>query len=126
MLWELDEDDPMMAGNDDDFDDIFYNEKEKDKYGAVEQDITEEPNSPLSHSLLTSDTPHSSLGVSAQGDLTHLPQSSLSASAQGDLTHLPPSSLSVSAQGDPTHLPQSSLSMSAQGDLTHSPHSFVC
>ena len=42
VLWELDnEDDPMIAGSDDDFDDITYNEKEKDEYGAVKQDITE-------------------------------------------------------------------------------------
>ena len=130
----------MMAGSDDDFDDITYTEKERDEYGGVDQDITEEP---LSHSLPTSDAPHSSLALSAQGDLTHLPHSSLSVSAQGDvtylphsegdLTHLPHSSLSVSAQGDVTylphsegdltHLPHSSLSVSAQGDVTYLPHS---
>ena len=136
VLWELDdEDDPMMAGSDDEFDDITCTEKERDEYGAVEQDITEEPNPSLSHSLLSSDTPHSSLSVLAQGaptlSPTLTPHSSLSVSAQGDPTLSPTltphSSLSVSAQGDPTLsptlTPHSSLSVSAQGNQTHTPPS---
>ena len=110
----------MMAGSDDDFDDITHTEKERDEYGAVDQDITEELNSPLSHSLLSSDTTHSSLALSAQGDLAHLPHSSLSVSTQGDVTYLPHSSLT---QGDLMHLPHSSLSVSTQGDVTYLPHS---
>ena len=38
---DIDDDQPMMAGSDDEFEDITYMEKERDEYGAIENNITE-------------------------------------------------------------------------------------
>ena len=51
VLLELDNEDdqPMMVGSDDEFEDITYIEKERDEWGAVQHDI-KETNPVLSHS----------------------------------------------------------------------------
>ena len=87
VLQELDEDLPMAVGSDDEFDDITYTEKERDEYGAIEDDSMEEVTPSLSpHS--TESSHHSSL-VSVPGSLPQIPPTSV---LEG-LTQIPPKSV---------------------------------
>ncbi|ETW93837.1 MAG: hypothetical protein ETSY2_50725 [Candidatus Entotheonella gemina] len=45
VLLELEnnEDEPMMAGSDDEFDDILCTEKERDEWGGIDIEVAENP-----------------------------------------------------------------------------------
>ena len=53
MELEQEDDEPMMVGSDDEFDDIIYEEKERDEWGAIEIETAENTayphTTPLSH-----------------------------------------------------------------------------